>query len=66
MYSWLYDFKTVSEYNFAIFRKSSQLKICGEKKIINEDMLEQTFSNFHASNVLLQQQYREKGLEKYY
>ncbi|XP_020219701.1 uncharacterized protein LOC109802700 [Cajanus cajan] len=28
-------------------------------------MLEKTFSTFHASNVLLQQQYREKGFKKY-
>ncbi|XP_028801225.1 uncharacterized protein LOC114756444 [Neltuma alba] len=29
-------------------------------------MLEKTFSTFHASNVLLQQQYREKGFKKYF
>ncbi|KAJ9561485.1 hypothetical protein OSB04_006645 [Centaurea solstitialis] len=28
-------------------------------------MLEKTFSAFHATNVLLQQQYREKGFKKY-
>ena len=28
-------------------------------------MLEKTFSTFHASNVLLQQQYHEKGFKKY-
>ena len=28
-------------------------------------MLEKTFFTFHASNVLLQQQYREKGFRKY-
>ena len=28
-------------------------------------MLEKTFSTFHASNMLLQQQYREKGFTKY-
>ena len=28
-------------------------------------MLEKIFSTFHASNVLLQQQYREKGFKKY-
>ncbi|CAN6691247.1 unnamed protein product [Malus baccata var. baccata] len=36
------------------------LKLYGET-IIEEDMLEKTFSTFHASNVLLQQQYIEKG-----
>ncbi|GJV20858.1 hypothetical protein Tco_1369878 [Tanacetum coccineum] len=29
-------------------------------------MLEKTFSTFHASNLLLQQQYRERGFKKYY
>ena len=56
-YNWMHlrlqDFKSVSEYNSAIFRISSQLQLCGEK-ITDEDMLEKTFSTFHASNVLLQ------------
>ena len=59
-YDWMHlrlqDFKTVSEYNFVLFKISSQLKLCGEK-IIEEDMLEKTFITFHASNVFLQQQY---------
>ncbi|XP_050219814.1 uncharacterized protein LOC126670189 [Mercurialis annua] len=58
------DFKSVSEYNSAIFRISSKLKLCGET-ITDEDLLEKTFSTFHASNVVLQQQYREKGFKKY-
>nr|XP_008373282.2 uncharacterized protein LOC103436613 [Malus domestica] len=56
-YEWTHlriqDFKTVAEYNSAIFRITSQLKLCGET-ITEEDMLEKTFSTFHASNVLLQ------------
>ena len=67
-YDWMHlrlqDFKSVSEYNSAIFRISSQLQLFGEK-ITDEDMLEKTFSTFHASNVLLQQQYREKCFTKY-
>ena len=67
-YDWMHlrlqDLKSVSGYNSAIFRISSQLQLCGEK-ITDEDMLEKTFSIFHASNVLLQQQYREKGFRKY-
>ena len=55
-YDWMHlrlqDLKTISEYNFALFKISSQLKLCGEK-IIEEDMLEKTFTTFHASNVLL-------------
>ncbi|KAI5335100.1 hypothetical protein L3X38_025233 [Prunus dulcis] len=46
------DFKTVSEYN-------------GRRSGSEEDMLEKTLSTFHASNVLLQQQYRHSGFTKY-
>ena len=58
------DFKSVSEYNSAIFKISSKLKLC-EEEISNEDMLEKIFFTFPASNMLLQQQYREKGLKRY-
>ncbi|GAV85820.1 UBN2 domain-containing protein, partial [Cephalotus follicularis] len=58
------DFKTVSEYNSTLFKIVSQLKMCGE--VITEDMLlEKTYRIFHASNVLLQQQYRLHGFTKY-
>ena len=60
----LQDYKIVSEYNSSMFRISSQLKLCGEK-VTDEDLLEKTFCTFHASNLLLQQQYREKGFKKY-
>ncbi|KAI3735381.1 hypothetical protein L6452_14877 [Arctium lappa] len=67
-YEWVHlrfqDFKAVSEYNSAMFRITSQLTLCGEK-INDEEMLEKTFSTFHASNMLLQQQYRERGFKKY-
>ena len=67
-YDWLHlrlqDFKSVSEYNSALFHISSQLKLCGEN-ITDADMLEKTFTTFHASNVLLQQQYRERRFTKY-
>ncbi|XP_042380127.1 uncharacterized protein LOC121972537 [Zingiber officinale] len=67
-YEWIHlrlqDFKSVSEYNSTMFRISSKLKLCGEK-ITDEDMLEKTYSTFHTSNMLLQQQYREKGFKKY-
>ena len=67
-YDWMHlrlqDFKTVSEYNSALFKISSQLKFCGEN-ITEEDMLEKTFTTFHASNVLLQQEYRERRFTEY-
>jgi len=67
-YEWLHlrlqGYKSVSEYNSAMFRITSLLLLCGEK-VTEEEMLEKTFSTFHASNVLLQQQYHEKGFKKY-
>ncbi|KAM3264275.1 hypothetical protein P3L10_001269 [Capsicum annuum] len=58
------DYKSVHEYNSVMFRISSQLKLCGET-VNDDDMVEKTLSTYHASNVLLQQQYREKGFKKY-
>ncbi|KAM3235773.1 hypothetical protein P3L10_015810 [Capsicum annuum] len=67
-YEWMHmrfqDYKSVHEYNSAMFRISSQLKLCREK-VNDDDMMEKTLSTFHASNVLLQQQYREKGFKNY-
>ncbi|XP_056685905.1 uncharacterized protein [Spinacia oleracea] len=48
----------------SMFKITSQLKLCGEK-ITDADMLEKTYSTFHANNVVLQTQYREKGFKKY-
>ncbi|XP_059291194.1 uncharacterized protein LOC132044703 [Lycium ferocissimum] len=45
-------------------RITSILTLCGGT-ISDSDKLEKTFSTFQASNVLLQQQYREKGFTKY-
>jgi hypothetical protein len=40
------------------------MRLCGEP-ISDEMFLEKIFSIFHASNMLLQQQYRECGFKKY-
>ncbi|XP_068305056.1 uncharacterized protein [Pyrus communis] len=45
-------------------RNYSQMKLCGDI-ITEEHMLEKTLSTFHASNVLLQQQYRARGYTEY-
>ncbi|CAL9030303.1 unnamed protein product [Prunus brigantina] len=67
-YEWTHlrfqDFKLVSEYNSAMHKITSMMKLCGEN-ISEEDMLEKTHSTFHVSNVLLQQQYRHSGFTKY-
>ncbi|XP_033131372.1 uncharacterized protein LOC103828570 [Brassica rapa] len=58
------DYNSVDEYNSALFKIVSKLKLCGES-ITDQDMLEKTFSTFHTSNVLLQQQCRDKGFKTY-
>ncbi|KAM3361647.1 hypothetical protein P3S68_016501 [Capsicum galapagoense] len=67
-YEWMHlrfqDYKSVHEYNSVMFRISSQLKLYGET-VNDNGMMEKTFSTFHASNVLLRQQYQVKGFKKY-
>ncbi|XP_021757876.1 uncharacterized protein LOC110722894 [Chenopodium quinoa] len=67
-YEWLnlrlQDFKSVSEYNSAMFKITSQSKLCGEN-INDVEMLEMTYSTLHANNIVLQTQYKEKGFKKY-
>ncbi|KAK4397364.1 hypothetical protein Sango_1573000 [Sesamum angolense] len=67
-YEWiqlqLQDFKTIVEYNSEMFRIVSKLRLSGED-VTDEQMLEKTFSTLHASNLVLQQQYRERGFKIY-
>ncbi|XP_024178482.1 uncharacterized protein LOC112184451 [Rosa chinensis] len=67
-YEWthlrLQDYSSVIDYNSTMFRITSQMNLCGET-VTQAMMLEKTFSTFHASNMVLQQQYREKGFTKY-
>ena len=58
------DFKKVNEYNSALFRICSQLRFCGEE-VSDEEMLEKTYSTFHASNITLMQQYRMQRFSRY-
>ncbi|CAN6586474.1 unnamed protein product [Malus baccata var. baccata] len=52
-YEWshlrIQDFKSVAEYNSALFRITSQMKLCGDT-ITDEMLLEKTYSTFHAHN----------------
>ena len=67
-YDWIHlrlqDFKSASDYNSTLFKISSQLKLCGEN-VLDEDMLEKTYTTFHTSNMHLQQQYKERCFTKY-
>ncbi|XP_033143144.1 uncharacterized protein LOC117132571 [Brassica rapa] len=58
------DYKSVDEYNSVLFKIVSMMILCGEE-VTEKELLNKTFSTFHASNVLLQQQYRERGFATY-
>ncbi|XP_048599196.1 uncharacterized protein LOC125579266 [Brassica napus] len=58
------DYKSVSEFNSAMFGITSRMMLCGEK-ISDYDMIEKTLSTFHPENVILQQQYRVSGYTRY-
>ena len=55
------DFKSVDEYNSALFKIVSILKLCGEE-VSDVMMLEKTYTTFNQSNSVLQQQIEQKVL----
>ncbi|KAL7585266.1 hypothetical protein Lser_V15G42697 [Lactuca serriola] len=59
------DFKKVNEYNSTLFIICSQLKYCGQE-VTYEDILEKTYSTFHATNITLMQQYRLRKFTRYF
>ncbi|KAK9668163.1 hypothetical protein RND81_13G038700 [Saponaria officinalis] len=67
-YDWIHlklqDFKSISDYNSAMFRITSQLTLCGEI-LFDSDMLEKTYPTFHGSQLLMSQQYRPRCFKKY-
>ncbi|XP_013633545.1 PREDICTED: uncharacterized protein LOC106339299 [Brassica oleracea var. oleracea] len=58
------DYKSVDEYNSVLFRIVSLLRLCGEK-VTEEEMLNKTLSTFPQTNMVLQQQYRERNFATY-
>ncbi|XP_057249662.1 uncharacterized protein LOC104884621 isoform X2 [Beta vulgaris subsp. vulgaris] len=58
------DFKTVSDYNSTLFRIVSLLKYC-DHPITEQEMIDKTLSTFHATNIILAQQYRLRAFKKY-
>ncbi|XP_019173879.1 PREDICTED: uncharacterized protein LOC109169452 [Ipomoea nil] len=49
--------KSVTEYNSALHKIVSQLKLC-KQTITDEDLIEKTLSTFHPNDLVLQKQYR--------
>ncbi|XP_048621822.1 uncharacterized protein LOC125596934 [Brassica napus] len=58
------DYKSVDEYNSVLFKIVSMMRLCGEE-VTEKELLDKTFSTFHSTNVLLQQQYRERCFTSY-
>ncbi|XP_013594855.1 PREDICTED: uncharacterized protein LOC106303024 [Brassica oleracea var. oleracea] len=58
------DYKSVDEYNSALFKIVSILRLCGEE-VSDMMMLEKTYTTFNQSNSVLQEQYRTKGFATY-
>ncbi|XP_026435182.1 uncharacterized protein LOC113332896 [Papaver somniferum] len=58
------DFKSVSAYNSELHKIDAQFEMCGEP-LSEESKLEKTLSTFHASNIVLQQLYRERCFTRY-
>lgn len=65
-YDWMHlrlqDFKSVRQYKLALFKYFSKLKLCGVK-ITDANLLENTFSNFHALNCFYNSNIESKDLE---
>ena len=55
----------MSDYNSALFDIVYRLELCGIK-LTNAELLDKTFSTFHASNIVLQQQYRQCQFATYF
>ena len=58
------DFKSVSDYNSAMFRIVSRLRLCGEE-VTEEAMIEKTLSTFHTTHLLIQEMYRLKDFKEH-
>ncbi|CAN6813145.1 unnamed protein product [Brassica oleracea] len=56
------DYKSVDE--SVLFKIVSMMRLCGEE-VTEKELLDKTFSTFHSTNMLLQQQYRERGFASY-
>ncbi|XP_021771458.1 uncharacterized protein LOC110735576 [Chenopodium quinoa] len=61
---YMMDFKSVVDYNSTIHEIVSILRYC-DHPVTDEQMIEKTLTTFHASNILLQEQYRERGFKKF-
>ncbi|XP_068309912.1 uncharacterized protein [Pyrus communis] len=58
------EFKFVNEYNSEVYRIRSLLNFCN-KTLIEEDLLEKTYSTFSPTNIVLQQQYGAQKFTKF-
>ncbi|XP_068304420.1 uncharacterized protein [Pyrus communis] len=59
-----HDFKSMNEYNSEVCKIRSLLKFC-KMELTESNLLEKTYSTFHATNIVLQQQYRAQKFTKF-
>ncbi|XP_070681732.1 uncharacterized protein [Malus domestica] len=59
-----HDFKSVNEYNSEVCRIHSLLKFC-KVELTKSDLLKKTYLIFHATNIVMQQQYRAQKFTKF-
>ncbi|XP_021754923.1 uncharacterized protein LOC110720225 [Chenopodium quinoa] len=60
----LWDSLKGSDYNLSLYKIVSILRYC-DQPVTEVQMIVKTLSTFHANNIVLQQQYRERGFAKY-
>ncbi|KAL6598816.1 hypothetical protein ACP70R_046076 [Stipagrostis hirtigluma subsp. patula] len=58
------DFKTVEDYNTALYGITTRMKLCG-LKIKDKDLIEKTLSTFHPKLTYISRQYKNDNYEKY-
>ncbi|KAL6619529.1 hypothetical protein ACP70R_034668 [Stipagrostis hirtigluma subsp. patula] len=58
------DFKTVEDYNTALYGIHTRMKLCG-LKLEDKDLIEKTLSTFHPKLTYISRQYKKDNYKKY-
>ncbi|KAL6654147.1 hypothetical protein ACP70R_007612 [Stipagrostis hirtigluma subsp. patula] len=58
------DFKTIEDYNTALYGITTRMKLCG-LKLEDKDLIEKTLSTFHPKLTYISRQYKKDNFKKY-
>ncbi|KAL6661794.1 hypothetical protein ACP70R_001178 [Stipagrostis hirtigluma subsp. patula] len=58
------DFKTIEDYNTALYGITTRMKLCG-LKLEDKDLIEKTLSTFHPKLTYISRQYKKDNYKKY-